>query len=821
MTAVTAATVLDLRRNVTPECVGVTITMRTLVRYTDHGETYDYPSEGELVGPTADSSDSEFPLAIPDLSSTFTALGTLETHAHQASKLLAERTDILDDIQRFDTSYHRLNHPEPPEVANLKGPWSPYSSRILQGPQALIPAWRRPCSPSSGSSSRSDTSRSSVGSSNGKDSIDTKASDDDQGLLSVPHCVAAGIPFYKKSSNEAATSRISRLEQECNRHIQEIGDDASNPWVIQPREFDSRFRCPFAAFKAGWTTPCLLVSAGNLDGIRNHIGAHHRDVFWETLPCSSWDQIFKVCFPEADLGLCPSPYFDLRLVREKYKRLWSFQPDKIRPRRLHKESETSSGIASSDIEIKQEDDSSISPTAECEAPSFQDVPETFSSFQAILHIRFSLYLEKSYGRPFDGSSHGLWKTSSPYGGQNQRPNGADANGMPNLQSNPAGGSGGGEGLEQDDFGESDDEYDEGSDGDGRGRTHDKIYNSFPVWHLGCPLQRIGFPKCETIPPEFQCPPRRRGRSFGGGRKLKDIRYHIKNNHTDIWSKEKLKSISHPNAKTWKGIFLKLFPDWPDTLKHPSKYHESPTLYDQLASEYDCATQREALYRAVRDSRDLELHPTTNNGNQMGPQIHVQNYENHLPPTSNNPVPETASGPQGHYQPDPQNGFFDDYPIGPDQGLIMPPYMQFDSPPQPLQSYQQQTFEPMNGPMFLNPGVMYPQFDAGSSLQQMSLYQNQEYQYSEHQDSHYSGGIPHHHGQDLSYFGAVFSGQEIAHSGGYPTAEEVFTDYPDQGGHLQLSPNDAQAYIQSWSPPSFQDQNHWADHTQEDFFYTQD
>ncbi|KAK6510661.1 hypothetical protein TWF506_009764 [Arthrobotrys conoides] len=791
-----------------------------VIRHMDHGHNYGETSNDPkprlaLPDLNIDLSDSSPQLqAASGLDGAFATLNISDTQARKTSQPIAERprTSIVNVIQGFDTCYRGQTCLEKPRFDNLEDPWSPYSRDSPKLNSVVIEP-----------SPRTDSVRWSVLSINDKDSVGTKASDCELGSLSLSHCIVAGIPFHDKLSNGKISSRHLEFERQCTRDVE---DETSNPWVIQPGEFASRLRCPFAASGAGCNTYCLFVNARNLDGIRNHIKAHHPDFFLATLLCNKWEEIFRACFPKAKPAWCPSPYFDIRLVQEQYKGAWPVKrsPSQPHAHHLHGEGECSYKSVSSDVDIVEEPGSLFSPTAtEYEGPYSRDFPEILSSLQAVWHVRLSLFVDKVYGRPFDGSSHLPWKVLSPYGGQNQQPYQAGASPFFDFHngSGPAGGSGGQHTPGQDGFKDSDDEYDDGSEGGGKdGRKRDRKY---PM-RLACPLAGIGHP-------EFPCwvPCQgRKGRRYTGARYMKDLRHHIRTRHADIWSSEKLASILHPHTQTYKQLFCKLL-DWPKTLEMPSRGHGSPSLYELFAIDPDREAKRAELYRIVQASRGLLPHLTANTGHQAAPEMNGQISDNHLSPTANIPNLGIPFEPQRHSQPDFQGGplvnpqtTLVSHQMGPKQGawalqggvgaqfrpfgahqqldfsgsmMLQSPFvmsspsastsspqqrsqypnqehMEFDTQPPPFYPHQQQGF--LNTATLQNPSLKSPPSISASSPQQDLLNPNQWYQSPDLELNGFKdnqGALQH----DFSYIRGHLFDQGIFHNGAYPTADQIVPD----------------------------------------------
>ncbi|RVD83256.1 uncharacterized protein DFL_007651 [Arthrobotrys flagrans] len=529
--------------------------------------------------------------------------------------------------------------------------------------------------------------------------------------------------------------------------------------------FTAQSVCLSASDGARQHMDCLLLNTGNLDGIRNHIKTHHPDVFFETLPCTSWHQIFDVCFPRAQPEFYPSPYFNLQLVREKFKKYWSSKSDLVRPSSSRADGEAFSESVPLDINIEKQDGPPLGfRSTKDHEPGSKDAPEIISSFQAILHIWLSLHLESNCdSQPFDLGNHKICKPPQGGSGGNGQPYVASPNGGPNFQLGFFGGNDGQGGLEEDGIEESDDEDDDGSDGGGRGRTRDAKYAMPHKCRIGCPLQQLGLP-------DLPCPGHGRGRKFTGASKLSYIRQHIKGNHRDIWTDAQLDSIAHPKARTWRQIFLKLFPHWPRSLGFPPKWfrHTDPessmTLYRRLESSPGFATKLNELYGAVeRDtlwSRALPDPPhsymdnetqSLDIGHRVGLELNGQNYGadpsfvvGEMARDVSHPMPETSSGPQqDHSGPDFQDVTFPNHQLEPDWEETIPQYLPLTIPQShSLQTHQQQDLEPSNGLPFLSPQPPYSQPAPAPYWPQSPPQPNQGHQFSGYMNSFHSGSFSH-------------------------------------------------------------------------------
>ncbi|KAF3313122.1 hypothetical protein TWF173_006295 [Orbilia oligospora] len=641
-----------------------------------------------------------------DIDDNIDVLAALEAQAEQtfwAEKRLVQQTDHISGILNqfaleFESSHNRRHRPKSTDLSAprqlrtkhdliaLENALASNSSAQLRGRSRDIRnPFRQKSYYSSGgsrSSSRSRFSHFSIDLRDDVNSIDTNASDDDPPLLCVPQCIAAGIPFYRQIFKGIVTSRISELQAKCDRYLRDFEGDFKGSRVIQLGEFASRFRCPFAVRETRNISLCLIVNAENLDGIKNHIKTYHPDVSTTVLSCTSWDQIYNTCVPEAKgkPNPLPSPYFDLQLVREIYKQFWSSDLDLIRTNRSHEEDECFSGCNPPRADLDEKSGSLPEPVATdcCKADS-QDFLEIFSSFQAILHIWLSLHLEGGYESPFSASSQGPWRVKSPGSGSNHHPNSASGNRVAVLQTGSVGQGGPRRGVSEG----SDGEYEKGS-GDRRSgdKTKDRVYSE-EKGTLGCPLGQIGLH-------EFPCRAANGpGRKYGGAKMLRYLRAHIKDKHRNVWAQKRLDSIAHPHTTTWSQIFLTLFPTWPvSNLPIPPKYVSSGTLYRKLEGSPDFELTKEKLYLAVqRDTLDCwtrtgqaESYVDTcllvqnwNNDHGMAPGFNSPSisfdsgFMGEMVHDMRNPMPEIVSGPRGdHPGPDLHDHSFQNHHAEPDQ-----------------------------------------------------------------------------------------------------------------------------------------------------------
>ncbi|KAK6511604.1 hypothetical protein TWF481_000519 [Arthrobotrys musiformis] len=241
--------------------------------------------------------------------------------------------------------------------------------------------------------------------------------------LSIPHCIVTAIPFYRQFiPSQTMSYRLDQLENRCNKQVEAfVGDDPSQ-WVIDPSKFGDRLRCPFAVFEVeDWAMNCLLVNSGNLNGIKHHIQVRHQSYSLEVTLCNTWDQILGVCFPDTKpLGSDPSPcrsktwilltdsylaHFDFFLVRESFRRYWSlrFKSENQSLKRPNIDHQTGFDNAiSSSPNARQRynplpsTDYGTSEQRNGRDRHIRDIPEEFSSYQALFHIRLSLYIESGY-----------------------------------------------------------------------------------------------------------------------------------------------------------------------------------------------------------------------------------------------------------------------------------------------------------------------------------------------------------------------------------------------------------------------------------------
>ncbi|KAF3182841.1 hypothetical protein TWF225_003167 [Orbilia oligospora] len=705
-------------------------------------------------------------------------LATLETqpeHTFQAEKRLVQHTTHISDILnqfalKFESSHNRRCRPKSTDLPTPRQLRTKRDLKALEDAHALAsnsstqfrgrsrnPFGQRSYYSSSGSrsSSRSRFSHSSIDLGDDVNSIDTNASDDKPPLLCVPQCIAAGIPFYRQIVRGVSTSQISELQEKCDRYLRDFEDDFTSPWVIQLGDFASRFRCPFAVHETSNISFCLIINARNLDGIKNHIKAYHPRVSTTVLSCTSWDQIYDTCFPEAKAkpNSLPSPYFDLQLVRVKYKRFWSSDLDLIQANRSHGEDECFSECDPLKADLDEESGFLPEPIAtDCRKADSQDFLELFSSFQVILHIWLSLYLEGGYESPSSAGSQGPWRVMDPGSGWNQHPHGASGNGVSGLQPQP--------------FGQrvsrrrapegSDDEYEKRSDDRrGGGKAKDREYDE-GNGPLGCPLEQIGL---HELPCRAANGP---GRKYGGAKKLSYLRYHIKTKHHSVWAEERLNLIAHPNTTTWDRIFLTLFPNWPESLPIPPKYVSSGTLYQKLEGSPDFEITKEQLYLAVQSDT---LNCWTRTGQDefyMDTGLSVRNWnsshemvlEFNSPSMSfdsgsmgemvhdmRNPAPEIVSGPQGdHPGPDLQVHSFQNHRVEPDQVGTRGQYVTHQ--PQTYSSRStERNFGPASGRVFPSYQPNYLVSAQAPPSQQMLLQISQTNQPLENPEYLYVSGHP--------------------------------------------------------------------------------
>ncbi|KAF3208236.1 hypothetical protein TWF679_007877 [Orbilia oligospora] len=706
-------------------------------------------------------------------------LATLETqteHTFQAEKRLVQHTTHISGILnqfalKFESSYNRLRRPKSTDLSAPRRLRTKYDLMALENAHALAsnssqlrsrsrnPFRQNSYYSSSGSrsSSRSRSSHSSIDLGDDVNSIGTNASDDEPPLLCVPQCIAAGIPFYSQIVKGIATSQISELQGECDRYLRNFEGDFTGSWVIQLGEFDSRFRCPFAVHELETSniSLCLIVNAKSLDGIKNHIKTYHPRVSTAVLSCTSWHQIYDTCVSKAKAkpNSLPSPYFDLQLVREKYKQFWFSDLDLIQTNRTHGEDECFSEFEPLKADLDGEPDSLLEPiTTDCRKVDSQDFLEIFSSFQVILHIWLSLYLEGGYESPFSAGSQGPWRVTDPGSGWNHHSHCASGNGVSSLQPQYKGQQVSRRDVPED----SDDEYKKGLEGrGGGGKTQDRGYDK-ENWRLGCPLQRIGL---HELPCSSANGP---GRRYSGAKKLSYLRSHIRTKHHNVWAKEKLDLIAHPHTTTWKQIFLTLFRDWPDTLPIPTKYTSAETLYEKLEGSPGFEITKEQLYLVVqrdtlncwtRTEQDESYMDTglsvqnLNNGHGVGLESNNPNISFDSGPMGSmvhnirNPTPEIVSGPQGdHPGPDLQVNSFQNHRVEPDQVDTRGQYATHR--PQTYASHSiQRNLEPASGRVF--PGYQ-PNYLAPARAhppQQMPLQISHTNQPLEYTESLYVSGHP--------------------------------------------------------------------------------
>ncbi|KAK6354066.1 hypothetical protein TWF730_008484 [Orbilia blumenaviensis] len=532
-------------------------------------------------------------------------------------------------------------------------------------------------------------------SSYGVGSVDEKAPANKTGILSIPQCIIANVALYREL-NRNTNPEIIALEEACSSYLQSNNTGQSHPWVIKSNEFSTRFRCPFAAYQAqpGDYTGCLLVNTKDLHGIRTHIKGYHPDVYEQTLPLETWNQIFDVCLPQAKPNPYPSPCFDLNLVREKYKAHWSFRTDKLyRPRVLVTRGHQQRGPT--DVSSAGEVTSPDSQFMGYQINSSQDVPSIFSSFQAILHIRLSFLLERDYIQLFEAgrTASRPWKTSSPgdEGSWSHYP--GKINSSRYSQRGSVGRRNKDQVNEEDNYGGNGDEDDDESEGGGRRR--DEHYEP-PQAHyrIACPLYKLGYP-------DLPCPrPKGQGRKYGGSQTLAHLRQHIRQSHRDLWPPNVLDSIGNERTRSWPTMFRRLFPLWPKSEPLPDMwcYGGSPTVHEKWSSSPHSASKLQELLIIVQPLFEFRriiqgLRP----GEEMGLEGTGQ-YENVAHDVSN-PLPD---GRDIHPGPDLQNTALNSQPE-PDQGGVAPENGIFFvfGPPQP-QNYPLQDYYSLTQPFDIDP-----------------------------------------------------------------------------------------------------------------------